>query len=207
MAWRFLRGNATTRVERSAWGRSACRGGRALAAADCLCSFWRWDAFHRHQFRQEKHNRHVRVFSHCKYFLSCQLPSLPALARFLPFFSPSPSLQSSQSGRCASLSHGRCSQTARSPVAPVLSLLAKKATCGSVNTANKQPGPLYCKPVSNEQARVRASVRLNPEYLLPSSPLQAALLSYLLFVSWKPELILGRREEYIYFQIAVLEFS
>lgn len=39
-----------------------------------------------HQFRQEKHNHHVRVFSYCKYFFSCQLPSLPALAFF---FSPS----------------------------------------------------------------------------------------------------------------------
>lgn len=73
-----------------AWSRSACHGRRALTAADCLCSFWRRDAFHQHQFRQEKHNRHARVFSHCKYFLSCQLPSLRALARFLPFLPPLP---------------------------------------------------------------------------------------------------------------------
>jgi len=32
-----------------------------------------------HQFRRERHNHHVWVVSHCKYFLSCQLPSLPVL--------------------------------------------------------------------------------------------------------------------------------
>lgn len=55
------------------------RTGRAPTPADCLCSFWRPTTFHWHQFRQERHNRHVWVFSYCKYFFSCQLPSLPAL--------------------------------------------------------------------------------------------------------------------------------
>lgn len=37
-------------------------------------------AFHWHQLRRERHNRHVWVLCYCKYFFSCQLPSLPALA-------------------------------------------------------------------------------------------------------------------------------
>lgn len=59
----------------------------------------------------------ARVFSHCKYFLSCQLPSLPALARSPPPL-PQP-LQSRRPGRCVSLSRRRCSPTAHSPAAPV----------------------------------------------------------------------------------------
>lgn len=168
--------------------RRVAAGGLPLQA-DCLCSFWRPAAFNRHQFRQEKHNRHARVFSHCKYFLSCQLPSLPARARSLAFshFPPSPAPSKLSSWTLCKLVAPEVFSICTLSRCTCTSLLAKsnsrKKKHTSVNAANKQPGPLYCKPVSNGQARVRVSACLNPEYLLPYSPLQASLLSYLLLLS------------------------
>lgn len=101
---------------------------------------------------------HARVFSHCKYFLSCQLPSLPVLACSLAcsLLNPRPPPKPSPWTLCklvapevfSNCTLSRCTCT---------SLLAKsnspKKKQTSVNAANKQPGPLYCKPVSNGQGR------------------------------------------------------
>lgn len=59
---------------------SGVRSGRAPAPAGCLCSPYAPAAFHWHRLRRERHNCYVWAFRYCKYFFSCQLPSLPALA-------------------------------------------------------------------------------------------------------------------------------
>lgn len=50
---------------------------QASAPSDCLCSLWRPTTFNRHQFRQERQNHHVWVFSYCKYFLSYAFVGCP----------------------------------------------------------------------------------------------------------------------------------
>lgn len=132
-----------------------------VASADCLCSFWSRDSFHRHQFRREKHNRRARVFSHCKYFLSCQLPSLPALARSLARSLPS-SLPAVPFGGFITDAVLGC-HTGGVPKLHTLHLhlyVFASWKKEKQSTANKQPGPLDFKPVSNEQARTRVSVSI-----------------------------------------------
>lgn len=72
-----------------------------------------------------------------------------------------------------------------------------------MNTANKQPGPLYCKVVSNGQGRVCVCV-FKPRVFTALQPAAglAPVFSYLLLLSWKAERILRRKgeggwEEYI----------